>query len=72
MKKKNIRFYLIIDENLRTDYSKLRFLLFEDKKLNGNFSILIDIAENRNTESQLVKTFPYNELIDKHKLKSLL
>jgi len=62
----------LIDENLRTDYGKLRFLLFEEKKLNGNFSLLKDIAETKKTEGRMVKSFPLNELIDKHKFKSLL
>jgi len=62
----------LIDENLRTDYGKLRFLLFEEKKLNGNFSIMKEIAETKQCECNLSKNFPYIELIDKQKFKSLL
>ena len=30
----------LIDVNVRTDYTKLRYLVYSDKKLNGNFDIL--------------------------------
>ena len=30
----------LIDINVRTDYTKLRYLVYSDKKLNGNFEIL--------------------------------
>jgi len=30
----------LIDTNVRTDYSKLKFLVYSSKKLNGNFELL--------------------------------
>ena len=62
----------LIDENLRTDYGKLRFLIIQDKKLNGNFNILSEIAETQKTVSTLVRSFALDELISDNKFKSLL
>jgi len=62
----------LIDENLRTDYGKLRFLIIQDRKLNGNFNILSEIAETRQTVSTLVRSFALDELISDDKFKSLL
>ena len=62
----------LIDENLRTDYGKLRFLIIQDKKLNGNFNILSEIVETQQTVSTLVRSFALNELISDNKFKSLL
>jgi hypothetical protein len=62
----------LIDENLRTDYGKLRFLIIQDKKLNGNFNILSEIAETHQTVSTLVRSFALDELISDNKFKSLL
>ena len=62
----------LIDENLRTDYGKLRFLIIQDRKLNGNFNILSEIAETRQTVSTLVRSFALDELISDEKFKSLL
>jgi len=62
----------LIDENLRTDYGKLRFLIIQDKKLNGNFNILSEIAETQQTVSTLVRSFALDELISDNKFKSLL
>ncbi|MEI6143102.1 MAG: AAA family ATPase, partial [Mariniphaga sp.] len=62
----------LTDENLRTDYGKLRFLIIQDKKLNGNFNILSEIAETHQTVSTLVRSFALDELISDNKFKSLL
>ena len=62
----------LIDENLRTDYGKLRFLILQDKKLNGNFNILSEIAETQQTVSTLVRSFALDELISDNRFKSLL
>ena len=62
----------LIDENLRTDYGKLRFLIIQDKKLNCNFNILSEIAETQQTMSTLVRSFALDELISDNKFKSLL
>jgi len=62
----------MIDENMRTDYGKFRFLLTEDNKLNGNFSVLREILEKKETSGTFVRSFALNELIDSEKFKSLL
>ena len=62
----------LIDENLRTDYGKLRFLIIQGEKLNGNFNILKEIVETNQTTSILVRSFAQNELIDGEKFVSLL
>jgi hypothetical protein len=62
----------LIDENLRTDYGKLRFLILEEKKLNGNFSILKDLVQTKETTGRLVRSFALNEIIDTEKFRTLL
>ena len=62
----------LIDENLRTDYGKLRYLIIQGEKLNGNFNILKEIVETNQTISILVRSFSHNELIDEEKFVSLL
>jgi len=61
-----------IDVNMRTDYGKFRFLLTENNKLNGNFSVLREIVEKQETTGNFVRSFALNELIDSDKFKSLL
>ncbi|SHO81726.1 hypothetical protein MNB_SV-15-1272 [hydrothermal vent metagenome] len=36
----------MVDLNVRTDYSKLRYLVYTDNKLNGNFSLLQELFGN--------------------------
>jgi len=62
----------LIDENLRTDYGKLRFLIIQGEKLNSNFNILKEIVETNQIISILVRSFAHNELIDEEKFVSLL
>ena len=62
----------LIDENVRIDYGKLRFLLLEEKKLNGNFSILSDIIENGSIDTQLIHSFALKDILEKSKFKSFL
>ena len=61
-----------LDENVRIDYAKLRFLILESGKLNGNFNILSEIIENGQTPCELVHSFALNEIIQKDKFKSFL
>ncbi|HCL56152.1 MAG TPA: hypothetical protein DHW82_03980 [Spirochaetia bacterium] len=61
-----------LDENVRIDYGKLRFLILESGKLNGNFNILSEIIENGETPCELVHSFALNEIIQKDKFKSFL
>ncbi len=62
----------LIDENVRIDYGKLLFLLLEEKKLNGNFSILSDIIENGSIDTQLIHSFALKDILEKSKFKSFL
>ena len=62
----------LIDENLRTDYGKLRFLILEERKLNGNFSILSELVQMKETTGSLVRSFAVSELINAEKFRSLL
>jgi hypothetical protein len=62
----------LTDENSRTDYGKLRYLIVQDQKLNGNFGILKEIVETNQTISILVRSFAQNELIEEEKFVSLL
>ncbi len=62
----------LIDENVRIDYGKLRYLILEEQKLNGNFSILADIVETGQTETTLVHSFALSDIVEKDKFKSFL
>ncbi len=64
--------YSFIDENMRTDYGKFRFLLIENNTLNGNFSVLEEVVQNRETSSGFIRSFALNELIDRERFVSLL
>jgi len=70
--KKNKAPAILIDENMRTDYGKFRFLLKEDNKLNGNFSVLKEIMQNNETYGTFIRSFALNELVDSEKFRSLL
>jgi hypothetical protein len=63
---------ILTDENMRTDYGKFRFLLTRDNKLNGNFSVLKEVAQTGETTGDFIRSFALNELIDKEKFLSLL
>jgi len=63
---------ILIDENMRTDYGKFRLLFKKDEELNGNFSVLREIVETNETNSEFVRSFALNDLIDKEKFKSFL
>ena len=62
----------LTDPNIKTDFNKLRFLISVDNKLNGNFSILKEIIENRETSSRLKEAFSIGERIDEIEFVSLL
>jgi len=63
---------ILVDENMRTDYCKFRFLLTEDNKLNGNFSVLREVLETNQSFGNFVRSFALNELVDSEKFRSLL
>ncbi len=62
----------LFDENIRVRYSKLYDLIFEEQKLNGNFSILAKIIENGSIDTQLVRSFAFNDVLEGSKFTSLL
>jgi len=68
----------LIDDNIRTDYNKLRHLMLVDshiegeKKLNGNFSLLQAIIEDSEVTSPVNPSFPLDELLNRENFISLL
>jgi len=63
----------LIDINVRSDYSKLRSLLYTDKKLNGNFETLKDLILGKSIElTELQTDFSGLDFRDEENFKSLL
>ena len=62
----------LVDVNVKTDYKKLRHLIILDKRLNGNFSRIREIAEKGEVVSDINTSFPAEELIDPNNFTSLL
>ena len=61
-----------IDENLRTDYAKIRHLITVDRRLNGNFHVLENLLAAGELSERLVKSFQARELSQKENFTSLL
>ncbi len=61
-----------IDPNLRTDFNKLRFLVYVDNRLNGNFSVLKEILDKQKIEAGFKDSFTIGEKLDKLAFRSLL
>ncbi len=62
----------LIDENLRTDYAKIRHLITVDRRLNSNFHVLEDLVSGGSLSERLVKSFQARELTKKENFTSLL
>lgn len=62
----------LIDNNVKTDYAKLRYLIVMDKKLNGNFSKINRIAEQGEIESEILTGFPAEDIAKPANFISLL
>ena len=62
----------LIDENLRTDYSKIRHLVTLDRRLNGNFHVLENLIAGGGLTERMVKSFQARELMKKENFTSLL
>ncbi|QTA88187.1 ATP-binding protein [Desulfonema magnum] len=63
----------MIDQNVRTDYGKLRHLIVLDRQLNGNFSYLSDIIRTQGTKSaRIAEGFPVERLLKPSNFISLL
>jgi hypothetical protein len=71
LQRKSINFDYI-DHNLRMDYGKLSNLVLQDRKLNGNFSVLTDIISNGGVFSNLNSSFPFDRLTRSDNYISLL
>ena len=52
----------LVDENLRTDYMKIRHIITEGRKVNGNYHRLEDIIAHLGTTATLRKSFQAKEL----------
>jgi len=62
----------MLDENVRTDYKKLKFLITKARKLNGNFRALRNLLEERDEEYEFVKSFSIKEIEDDNNFVSFL
>jgi hypothetical protein len=62
----------MIDQNIKTDYGKLRHLTLTDAKLNGNFSELKKIIEQGGTSCNIQVSFPSDRVADRRNFVSLL
>jgi len=62
----------MIDQNIKTDYGKLRHLMVLDKQLNGNFSYLRHIVETRQISGPVATSFPMEYLTKPVNFISLL
>ena len=63
----------LIDVNVRTDYSKLKFLIYSNQKLNGNFEMLNRLILGEEvTTSQIKDNFSAFELTNRDNFKSFI
>ena len=52
----------LVDKNLRTDYAKIRHVITESRRLNGNYHKLEDIIADGGTSGRLVDSFQAREI----------
>lgn len=63
----------LIDVNVRTDYTKLKYLVYTNKKLNGNFDLLNQLIQNELVTTTNIKTtFSAFEMLQPENFKSFL
>ena len=63
----------LIDVNVRTDYSKLKFLVYTNKKLNGNFNLLSRLIQDEKvTITNIKDSFSAFEMLEVENFSSLL
>ena len=63
----------LIDNNVRSDYGKLRYLVYTNHKLNGNFEILRNLAGGESVSTaSIVQDFSAFNLVNEENFKSLL
>ncbi len=62
----------LLDQNVRTDYGKVRHLLTVDRRPNGNFGRLREIIETGETAGNIAVSFPLERLTSADNFVSLL
>jgi len=66
----------MLDHNIKTDYKKLKYLIITDiegrYRVNGNFDKLKKILEEGHIESDIVRSFPVDRIINPENFISLL
>jgi len=63
----------LIDVNVRTDYSKLKYLVYTNKRLNGNFDLLNQLIQNEKvTITHIKDNFSAFEMLELENFKSFL
>lgn len=62
----------MIDNNIRTDYSKLRHLVEIDKTFGANASVIQQIVAEGSITAQISTSFPAEKMTDTENFKSLL
>jgi len=63
----------LIDVNVRTDYSKLKYLVYTNKRLNGNFDLLNQLIQGELVTTTNIKTtFSAFEMLQPENFKSFL
>ena len=62
----------LVDENLRTDYAKIRHLVTLDRRLNDNFHVLENLIAGGELAERLARSFQARELTKPENFTSLL
>ena len=62
----------LIDQNVKIDYEKLRFLITIDNSFNGNFNRLKTLTIKKELTSDIVDSFPIDKLTSQENFISLL
>ena len=63
---------MMVDNNIRTDYSKLRHLVQIDKTFGANASVIQQIIAEGSITAQIATSFPAEKMTDTENFKSLL
>ncbi len=62
----------LVDENLRTDYAKIRHLITVNNRLNGNFHALEELVSEGALSERLVRSFQAKDIAKRENFVSLL
>ena len=62
----------MVDENLRTDYAKIRHLITVNNRLNGNFHVLETIVSDGRLTERLVRSFQAKDIANRENFVSLI